>query len=112
MTYQQFWEADCTLARDYRAAHALKKSRRNQELWLEGLYFYNALCRVSPILHAFAPSGTRPTPYLEEPFPLTEKEVQEAKERAEIRRFEGMKQQMEAIMVGINRRFEEGEKAD
>lgn len=95
--------------RDYREAHALQKKRRNQELWLGGLYIYSALCSVSPVLHAFAPSGTKPSPYLEEPFTLTAKEVQEANERAEYRRLQSMKRQMEAIMVGINRRFEDGE---
>ena len=42
-----------------------KEVRRNYAAWLQGAYIYDALCAVSPILHAFAKGGTKPIPYLE-----------------------------------------------
>lgn len=74
MTYDQYWKQDCELVKFYRKADDIRKKRINQEAWLQGAYFYNALCSVSPVLHAFAKNGTEPLPYMEEPFPLTRKE--------------------------------------
>jgi len=83
MTYDQYWNDDCQLVKFYRKAHKLKNEQKNQELWLQGMYIYEALCNVSPVLHAFAKRGTRPFPYPEKPYSLTkegnkqEKEIQE-----------------------------------
>lgn len=43
MTYEQFWYGDPCLAIPFRKAHELQVEQRNQELWLQGLYFYNAV---------------------------------------------------------------------
>lgn len=59
----------------------MKQKRRNQELWLQGAYIYEVLTDVAPVLHAFAKKGTKATPYLAEPFALTNEEVRECKER-------------------------------
>lgn len=83
MTYDQYWNDDCQLVKFYRKAHKLKNEQKNQELWLQGMYIYEALYNVSPVLHAFAKRGTRPLPYPEKPYSLTkegnkqEKEIQE-----------------------------------
>ena len=65
----------------YRKAHQMKQQRRNQELWLQGAYFYEAVTDVAPVLHAFAKKGTKVTPYISEPFPLTSKEIRERRNR-------------------------------
>ena len=80
MTYDQYWNGDCCLPIYYRKAHEIKKKQKNEELWLQGAYIYDALCRVSPILHAFAKSGTKPQPYPNKPYDLTEEEIQRTKE--------------------------------
>lgn len=43
MTYEQFWYGDPYLVVLFRKAHELQVEQRNQELWLQGLYFYNAV---------------------------------------------------------------------
>lgn len=73
MTGAQFWEQDCTLVRAYRKAFQIKQERENYLAWLNGMYIYEALCDVSPVLHAFAKSGTRPRPYPEKPYEFAEK---------------------------------------
>ena len=83
MTYDQYWNDDCMLVKYYREAHRLRNERKNQELWLQGLYIYEALCDVAPVLHAFAKSGTKPRPYLSKPFPITMEEVKRDKEEQE-----------------------------
>ncbi len=83
MTYDQYWNEDCVLAKYYRKAHQLKNNRKNQELWLQGMYIYQALCNVSPVLHAFAKPGTRPIPYPDKPYALSKEEIDKDKEAQE-----------------------------
>lgn len=92
MTYDQFWNDDCNIAKYYRQAYEIKKKQKNEELWLQGMYIYEALCDVSPVLHAFAKKGTKPAKYPIEPYPLSEKEVEERRIRDEKRNVEMAKQ--------------------
>lgn len=102
MTFDQYWNEDCCLVKYYRKAHELKRKERNQDLWLQGLYIYDALCDVSPVLHAFAKKGTKPAPYPSEPYALTSKEVKERKEREERLRVDKMKAKMAAWAAKTN----------
>lgn len=61
----------------FREAERHRIERMNQSFWLQGRYFYDALCGASPIFRDFAKRGTRPVPYLEKPYPMFEKENKE-----------------------------------
>lgn len=83
----------------FREADKRRMERINAEAHLMGLYVYEALCDVSPVLHAFAKKGTKPKPFRTEPYALNgEKEDKsEQKEEAERLRAEiYMKQMMRA----------------
>jgi hypothetical protein len=43
MSYDEFWNGKPELAVWYRKKHRLEIEQRNQELWLQGLYFNNAV---------------------------------------------------------------------
>lgn len=79
MTYEQYWYKDCTLVIPYRKAEEIRRDRRNQEMWLQGSYVYDALLCASPLLHAFAPSGSKAHPYLNQPYPLTKSQIEKLK---------------------------------
>lgn len=89
MTYDQFWYEDCWIAKSYLKAYKIKKEQLNEQFWLQGVYIYEALIDVSPVLHAFSKKGTKPLPYPKEPYSLykkdekvTEKEQYEEREKA------------------------------
>ncbi len=107
MTYEQYWEGDCTLVKYYRQAEELRNEKRNQELWLQGMYIYEALCDVSPILHAFAKKGAKPNSYSTKPYAITEKQIRQEREEKERKVAEKGKRFMEALMLSNNKRFEE-----
>lgn len=107
MTYEQYWNGDCTLPIYYRKAEELRNEKRNQELWLQGMYIYEALCDVSPVLHAFAKKGTKPQPYTTNPYPITSKDLKRIEEEKERKIAEKGKRNMEALMQSINKRFKE-----
>lgn len=106
MTPEQYWDGDPLLARYYRQADELKRKRRNQELWLQGMYIYEALCDVSPIFHAFAKKGTKPAPYPDHPYSITAKDIAKEKEQQEQRDREKARRYMEAQMAKLNKRFQ------
>lgn len=83
MTYDQYWNDDCCLVKYYRQAYKIGRDRKNQELWLQGMYIYEALCNVSPVLHAFAKPGTKPLPYSDKPYPISKEEVEMVKKMRE-----------------------------
>lgn len=99
MTYEDYWERDCTLVKAFREAHEMKKERMNEEMWLQGLYVYDSLLRVSPILQAFAKGGTKPQPYIEKPYDITAKGVENTKKQREQETFNKGKRFMEQFSV-------------
>lgn len=106
MTYEQFWYQNCDLVKAYRKAEELRQRRRNQELWLQGRYIYDALCAVSPVLHAFAKNGTQPQPYLEKPYP-SDKEESKAREQEQMEnQAEAFRQYVEAFNAMRHKRKE------
>ena len=107
MTYEQFWDGDPMLAKYYRQAEEIRNDRRNQELWLQGMYVYEAICDIAPILQAFAKKGTKAHPYPERPYAITEK--QRKREAEEKERLNALKARrfMEALMASTNARFKD-----
>lgn len=82
MSYDEFWNDDVSKVKAYRKAYELRDKRRNQELWLQGMYFYEALCDASPLFRFSMKKGTiKPEPYVKEPYPITAAEVRERNER-------------------------------
>ena len=82
MTYEQFWNDDPMLAKYFREADEIRVERKNQELWLQGLYVYEALCDASPLMNAMAKKGTKARPYPQKPYAITEKQrKREAEEK-------------------------------
>ena len=74
---------------------------------MQGVYVYDALCRVSPILHAFSKSGTKPLPYVEKPYMSTfdEKKNKELKEKEKENAVLVARLQFDNWMKATNKQF-------
>ena len=105
MTYEQFWEGDPMLTKYYRKADEIRKERLNQELWLQGMYVYEAFCDASPLLHAFAKRGVKPHPYSETPYPITQKQHKRVSDDREKKVSDKGLLMMEALMNQNNKKF-------
>ena len=68
MSYEQFWYGDPWMTRAYAQSYILKRRARNEELWLEGIYFTHALNAV--IGSAF---GKKKINYIDKPLDIFEK---------------------------------------
>lgn len=107
MTEAQYWDGDSTLAVAYREAERLRRERKNTELWLQGAYIYDALCRIAPLPVAFVKKSVTSRSYLSEPYALTGKQ-RAGKEEEETARqsYHSGKRFMEQFMLGHNRKYE------
>lgn len=79
MTYEEYWERDPYLIKDYVKAHELKNEQKNQEMWLNGFYTLEALSVV--LNNAFKKSGSAAVSYPDKPYPITTAQLQAEKER-------------------------------
>ena len=105
MTPEQYWDGDPSLPKYYRKAYELQRKRRNEDLWLQGMYVYEALCDASPLLQAFAKKGTKAHPYVDHPYSITSEDRKEEEKLREQREKEKAKQYMLGKMASINKQF-------
>ena len=106
MSYDEFWNDDVSKVKAYRKAYELKEKRRNQELWLQGMYFYEALCDASPLFRFSMKKGTiKPEPYVKEPYPITEAEVKEREDREARKKEERLKAEFAAFVERMRKQM-------
>ena len=98
MTWSQFWMEEPELAIAYRKAELIRKRRKNEELWLEGIYMAEAL--NATVGNMF--SKGQKHPYPAEPFPITADEQQERREREEKARLARLKAAFIAKTLQLN----------
>ena len=84
MSYKEFWEDDPTMAKQYLEAFKMKQKNeiknKEWEIWKQGMYVYEALIDVSPILHAFS-KAKKPLPYPQKPYGIEKIEENEEKDK-------------------------------
>ena len=102
MSAEDFWYGDSWLARGYRKAHEMRRVQRNQELWLEGVYFMHAI--EATVGNMLAGKKSRKAKYPEEPLPITQIEAREREERKAQEKMERMKARMIQRALDINTR--------
>lgn len=84
MTFDEYWRGDCWLAQYYLKSYNIKKEQENEKMWLQGLYIYEALCDVSPIMQPFSKKGTKPHKYPDKPYSLYEKKKTKEEQEEEL----------------------------
>ena len=93
MTYEQYWYQDPKLLNSYMRAEEIRLSRKNFELYLQGLYVHIAIGDLVPVLNPFS-KDHKPKKYLEKPIPITQKELEYEEEQ----KIQKMKQYMDSLV--------------
>ena len=109
MSYHDYWDGDCSMAKYYREADDIRKERHNSEMWLQAAYIYEALLDASPVFNPLSKKG-KPYPFRSEPIPITATGSKQAEERKKKQQLEDGKAAMRVMMAAINKRFEETKK--
>lgn len=81
MSYDEFWYKSPYRARFYLEAQKRKIKQQDEYMWVQGMYIYEALCKVSPVLHAFSKKGIKPLPYSEKPYLRDNDDLQSEEEK-------------------------------
>ena len=106
MSYDDFYNGDVEMVVAYRKVDELKLKQRNHEFWMQGLYFYEALCDASPLFRFTMKKGSiKPEPYLKEPYPVTQTEVREREERAARAKEERLKAEFAAFASRMQKKM-------
>ena len=80
MSYDLYWYGDADELLRFTRAEELRQKRVNYQAWLTGLYVYEAIGSLVPILNPFSKEH-KARPYLKEPFPTSAEEVEERRLR-------------------------------
>lgn len=106
MSYEDYWHGDVLMAKAYREAKELSDKRRNQEIWLQGRYIYDAICAAAPLLRfTFSKAPAKANPYLSEPYPITAEELRKKEEREARLKQERMKAQFAAYVEKLKKKM-------
>ena len=105
MTYEQYWDGDVCAHRAYREAKRIRTLERNRDMWLQGMYIYEALLDVAQYNKAF--SKSKPRPYRDAPYDLFEAERKEREEREQRERYMRIKAKMEMFAKRLNEKRHE-----
>ena len=100
MPPEEYWHGTASATKAYAEAYRIRQKERNFELWLQGLYFYQALsATLSHIL------GDEPFEYYSEPLDLdkTEEEYEAERLQAEAEQLEAT---LNAFAERVNKRNE------
>lgn len=98
MTWTQFWIDEPELAVAYRKSEMIRKRRRNEELWMQGMYVAEALRATVGNMFSKGEKNSYPS----EPYPITAEEQRERREREEKARMERMKAAFIARSLQVN----------
>lgn len=85
MPYDLYWYGKADAINNFVKAEQIKQRKKNNELWLQGAYIYQAIGALVPVLNPFSKEH-RAKPYLKHAIPLTE-EDREQIEREKYERF-------------------------
>ena len=112
MTYDQFWNQDVELVKAYQEADKIKHDLRNQDMWIQGAYIYEAILDAAPVLRfSLGKKPPKPIPYRDQPIDIhvgarKQEEKQEKLLSVEEKSDKKAKAMMEMFMVSINKKFE------
>lgn len=79
MSYDEYWNKDVWLVKAYRDSFEMKRDYDNQQLWMNGIYVFNAIGTAVANIHLDGKHHS-PVPYLKEPIrlrPYTEEELKQ-----------------------------------
>lgn len=110
MTYEQFWDGDTKAHRAFREAKRLRLSEQNKMAWVQGMYVYEAVANLAPVLKAFAKGKAKPYP--KEPYDLFEDERKEREERKQRERYERMREKVGQFAKAWNQKQHESKQSE
>lgn len=101
MTYEQYWYGDPFMVRSFLEADKVRQERKNYEVWLQGMYIYDAISRLFPF-PAILVDGNKmqQSQYLDKPYQLQEEKKTEKVEKELIEKKKAQVRGLQAMLFG------------
>lgn len=102
MSPSDYWDGPCEWAVSYRQAFEDERRRNDERAWLQGLYVYNAIAAIAPVLSF---GGGKAEPYVKEPFLASDERIkrEEAHLSEQEKATAAARQYMEVFMTHHNK---------
>lgn len=82
MTYEQYWEGNPYIVKQFEEAHKLRNQQKNEEMFIMGHYVFQAIMTAISNVH-FDNQPHKTNEYLEKPFDLTPKTKEQKENEVE-----------------------------
>ena len=109
MTAEAFWDGDCHLVKAYRRAHEISIEEKNQELWMQGMYIYEA---VSVAIHKAFNKNSGALQYTDKPYDLGLRKKRQTKEQSNEEKTEKTVSFLHRLTNQFNTQFAEKKKKE
>lgn len=80
MTYEQYWDGENELPKQYRKAERMRQEQKNHEAWLNGLYVYDA---VMSMMSHMNKNKSDHRNYAEQPYDFTPQPQKQEEKKVE-----------------------------
>lgn len=102
MSYEDYWYASPYLVIAYKKAYDLKRRQINEQMWVQGMYIYEALSVA--LGNMFGKKGSRKRDYPKEPYDLFNKSDREIQLDAEKERQKAINS-LDALKLSMEFKF-------
>lgn len=99
MSYNEYWDGDNDAPKYYIKANEYEVRKKNEALWVQGRYFYDALCCAYP-LYSWSPQ--EPIEYLSTPYGVDKQTSEEYQRQREEKHYSNNKAKFLNMMNQIN----------
>lgn len=107
MTWEQYWYGDVRMTKSFYEAYKLRKKEENQRLWLQGLYFCDALQSQLANFGAGLSGKHGSARYAEKPYDIFPEKKTQAQEEAELHAMrQRMHDRLDAVVKAAKERKE------
>lgn len=93
LSYEDFWYGDPLKAKYQREMYNLKLQHKDEYMWEQGMYIYEAILQCAPILHPFS-KAKNPLPYTHQPHLKEIQDMEDEAKREKLREAEQLKAQI------------------
>ena len=104
MSYDDYWNGEPDMPKHYRKKRETERQFRNEELWLQGMYVYEAILACAPALNAMS-KKPKPLPYSQKPYPITSKDLEDTRDEQKMKQLEDGRQWMIDFAEKFNKEF-------
>lgn len=107
MSYELFWEGEPQAVIAYRKSQRIRERRNNDEMWVQGLYFREALAEIESSFSPYVKnSDKKKQKYPKKPYSTSKEERKQTSMSEEERKYKAMQAHVKNYAKKFNEQYE------